>query len=72
LKQVDRDINQVINYEMHKEAKTDRSKVTVRILICGDPGVGKSSFVNTARAVFNKQVYEEDAGVGEGGATVTG
>jgi hypothetical protein len=38
LKQVDRDIDQVINYAMHKEAETDRSKVTVRILCVGDPG----------------------------------
>ena len=68
---VAKDITQVLTYDAADRADIS-GHITMRIMLVGDPGVGKSSYVNTARAVFNDDVYQEDAGVGEGQSTVTG
>lgn len=65
-----RDVDQVVSYDAADRADIG-GHITLRIMLVGDPGVGKSSYVNTARAVFNNDVYMEDAGVGEGQSTVT-
>ena len=66
-----KDIELVVNYDAAGRADISSGQITMRVMLVGDPGVGKSSYINTARAVFNNEVYQEDAGVGEGQSTVT-
>jgi hypothetical protein len=68
--QVRENIDLVCEYDasvMSEYAK----KITVRMMMIGPPGAGKSSYVNTARAVFSNSAWAEDAEVGQGHDTVT-
>ena len=68
--QVSSMIEEVVNYNAAQNAEY-KGKITVRMMMIGPPGAGKSSYVNTARAVFSGKAWTEDAEVGMGHDTVT-
>lgn len=68
--QVQHDIDVVANYDAGRMAELHEN-ITLRIMLIGPPGAGKSSFINTARAVFSRMPWEEFAAVGSGRETVT-
>jgi hypothetical protein len=68
--QVSSMIEEVVNYNAHQMSGS-KCKITFRMMMIGPPGAGKSSYVNTARAVFSGKAWTEDAEVGMGHDTVT-
>jgi serine/threonine protein kinase len=63
-------VEEVVNYNIARMSGL-RKQITVRIMVIGPPGVGKSSYINTARAVFSGEAWAEDAEGGPGHDTVT-